>query len=253
MSGSARQWVDVNGARLRYDHRRGTAGTIVLLHHMGGALESYDALLPGLGGHWSTLRYDQRGAGLSDKISGSLSIDTAAADLEALLDALSIDDPVVLVGTAVGAAVAIRFATRYPARTKALALLAPSTGLIAERRAVTLERIAQLEARALAAQHDDLGSSGNGSQVGDLASQAATWRMLIGLDLRADLAAIGCPTLVVAGTRDVDRPPGHVSEVAGKIAAARLLVLDTGHIMAVETPDLVATALVTFLDEIGFR
>ncbi|WP_274630602.1 alpha/beta fold hydrolase [Arvimicrobium flavum] len=248
------QWLEANGARFRYDHRRRSAGTIVFLHEMGGTLESYDALVEKIGGRWSMLRYDQRGAGFSSRFSGPLSVDGPAGDLEALLDALSIDKPVAVVGAAVGAAVAIRFATRCPARTSALVLLAPSTCLLPERRTATLEKIARLEREALLA---DGGGEPTSFDAGppprDAASYAATWRMLAELDLEADLASIACPTLVVAGLNDVDRPSAHVAEVAGKIPGARLATLGAGHVMAVDAPDLVAATLTAFLDGAGFK
>ncbi|WP_448956309.1 alpha/beta fold hydrolase [Labrys neptuniae] len=245
-------WIEANGARLHYEYDRRDAGTIVLVHEMGGSQDSYAALAGLLGTRWSVLRYDQRGAGLSDRIAGPLAIDTPALDLAALLEKLAITGPVAVVGAAVGAAVAIRFAVRWPESVKALALLAPSTGLIPARREATLPKIERLEREA----QSGTGTSANPGErlpAGDPGSRAATWRMLIGLDLQADLASLSCPVLVAAGMRDEDRPPAHVAEVAGKIAGARLITLDAGHVMAKEQPDEVADLLAAFLDEAGFR
>lgn len=240
-------WIDVNGARLFCDHRRGGARTVVLLHEMGGSLESYDAVVAGLGARWSVLRYDQRGAGRSQAPSGPLSIDMATADLDGLLDALSVGRPVALVGTAVGAGVAIGFAARHPEKVAALVLLAPATGLIAKHRAATIEKIEALEA--------DLRQAGRGAGVvGDGAiGRLATWRMLADMDLDADIAALDCPVLVAAGAQDAFRPPDHVAGVAGRIAGARYTLLNTGHVMAIDTPDLVVATVTGFLDEVGFR
>ncbi|WP_048644867.1 alpha/beta fold hydrolase [Nitratireductor soli] len=237
-----RLWIDANGARLCCDHRRGGDRTVVLLHEMGGSLESYDAVVAGLGARWSVLRYDQRGAGRSQAPSGSLSIDMAAADLDGLLDALSIERPVALVGTAVGAGVAIGFAARHPEKVAALVLLAPATGLIAEHRAATIEKIEALE--------EDLR---HGIADNAKSGRLATWRMLADMDLDADIAALDCPVLVAAGTDDAFRPPDHVADVAGRIAGARYTLLNTGHVMAIDTPDLVVATVTGFLDEVGFR
>lgn len=243
------QWIEANGTRLRYEFRRRGSGTLVLVHEMGGRLESFDGLVAGLGEDWSILRYDQRGAGQSDRIAGSLSIDTPAADLASLLDALEIAGPVIVVGAALGASIAIRFAAKWPARAAALVLLAPSTGLIAGNYDATIEKIEILEKSA---QEGTVAQVGNGPRLSDPASSAATWRMLIGLDLTADLAGLSCPVLVAAGTKDTFRPPAHVVEVAARIPGAQSLVLDTGHVMAIETPDLVAATIATFLDNAGF-
>lgn len=243
------QWIEANGARFRYEYRRREAGTLVLLHEMGGRLESFDGLMEGLGERWSILRYDQRGAGQSDRIAGSLNIDTPAADLSGLLDALEITDPVVVVGAALGSSVAIRFAAKWPVRVAALVLLSPSTGLIPGNYAATIEKIELLEKSA---REGIPALASNGARLPDPASSAATWRMLIGLDLAADLARLACPSLVAAGSRDTFRPPAHVAEVAARIPGAQSLVLDTGHVMAIETPDLVAATIASFLDSAGF-
>lgn len=252
------QWVEANGVQLRYDYCQRRAPTVVLVHEMGGTLESYDAIVPALARKWGVLRYDQRGAGLSEKINGSLSIDTPADDLAALLDALAIAEPVAVVGCAVGAAVAVRFAARHAARVDALVLLAPATSLAEERRPTALKTIEAIEQSGIRATFETAAPAQRGRyetlrMIADPRSLAATWRMLVHLDLEEDLAALSCPTLVAAGQRDTARPPEWVAGVAGKIPNARLLTLDTGHVMAIDTPELIVATLTDFLSEVGFR
>jgi 3-oxoadipate enol-lactonase len=85
----------------------------------------------------------------------------------------------------------------------------------------------------------------------DPASYAAIYRMLVGTDLQAELAHIACPVLVLGGALDRVRPPALAEPVARAIPGARYAVLQTGHYMAVETPELVAAAIGDFLDEVG--
>lgn len=251
------RWIEANGVQLRYELQAGPPATIVLLHEMGGMLESWDAVVPLLARCASVLRYDQRGAGLSEKPPGPYAIAQAADDLAALLAALAITGPVAIVGAAVGAAVSAAFAARQPLPVAALALLAPATMLDEAKRARTEQRIATIERlgirRAFA---DETGEPRSRYEelrlAADPAGLAATWRMLAGLDLDADLAAIRCPTLVVAGRQDAARPPEHVAGVAARIAGAELLVLETGHVMAIDTPELVASTLRDFLARSGF-
>ena len=244
MASEEHRWIEVNGARLRYDLRRGD-NTIVLLHEMGGTLESFDALLPHLREGYGMLRYDQRGAGLSSNAAAPLAIDTPADDLAALLDALSIERPVAVIGAAVGAAVAIRFAARFPQRVAALVLLAPATGVAPARRAATLEKIEQLE------RHGTPTALGGAIRL-DAISYGATYRMLLQLDLAADLPRVDAPTLAMAGTRDSFRPPPDVAAIACAIAGARFVALETGHVMAVESPGPVAAEVTAFLAQAGF-
>ena len=51
------------------------------MHEMGGTLDSWDAVAPALAETYRVLRYDQRGAGLSEKVRQPYSNDTAVDDL----------------------------------------------------------------------------------------------------------------------------------------------------------------------------
>ncbi|MGX1789172.1 alpha/beta fold hydrolase [Bosea sp. NPDC055332] len=251
------RWIEANGVQLRYALEPGPPATIVLLHEMGGMLESWDAVVPLLTPIASVLRYDQRGAGLSEKPPGPYTVAQAADDLAALLAALAITEPVAVVGAAVGSAVAATFAVRHPQAIAALALLAPATVLDETKRARTEQRIAAIERLGIRQAFADEAEKPRSRYeelrlAADPAGLAATWRMLAGLDLDADLAAIRCPTLVAAGRHDAARPPKHVASVAAKITGADFLVLETGHVMATDTPELTASTLRDFLARTGF-
>lgn len=73
---------------------------------------------------------------MSQKVRGQLGIDTMTDDITALLDALGIAGKVALAGVAVGGAIALHFAARYPERTSAVAVGSPATGAAPDRRAV---------------------------------------------------------------------------------------------------------------------
>jgi pimeloyl-ACP methyl ester carboxylesterase len=67
-------------------------------------------------------------------------------------------------------------------------------------------------------------------------------------DSRAGLAAISCPTLVVAGAEDEVTVPGHAAEIADRVPRARLTVIpDCGHLSTLERPAAVTEALVGWL------
>jgi 3-oxoadipate enol-lactonase len=257
-------WIEANGAALRYDISGTGPHTIVLVHEMGGTLESWTDVVPLLTAKgYRTLTYDTRGAGLSEKARSPLSIDTMADDAAGLLDALGIEAKVAIAGIAVGGAIAIRFAARHAARTAALVAMSPATGIAPERRTAALAMVEAIERDGMRPGMD--GSLGptyppemrtdadrfrtvRAQRLGnDPASYAAVYRMLAGLDMSADLARIACPTLVLAGRRDGLRPPALVESVARSIPGARFAVLDTAHFMAWQTPEAVADALTDFL------
>src|SRR5450631_750065 len=143
-------FIELNGVSLRYELSGSGERTIVLVHEMGGSLESWDDVAPRFAQSRRVLRYDTRGAGMSQKVRGQLGIDTMADDITALLDALGIAGKVALTGVAVGGAIALHFAARYPERTSAVAVGSPATAIEPERRAAVLERVAKLEAAGMA-------------------------------------------------------------------------------------------------------
>ncbi len=67
-------------------------------------------------------------------------------------------------------------------------------------------------------------------------------------DSRPGLAAIGCPTLVLVGEQDALTPPDRAAEIAAAISDVRRVVVpDCGHLSALEQPEAVTHALVSFL------
>ena len=260
-------WIEVNGAALRYELTGSGATTLVLVHEMGGTLESWEGVLPAVSPGRRVLRYDTRGAGLSEKIKGSISFDTMVDDLAALLDALGIADRVVLAGVAVGAGIALHFAARHPARVAGVVAMAPATGVAPDRRAATLARADAME-RDGPRPGAEAGFAGSYPEIvrrdgevfrrfrarwlgNDPASYAAIYRMLAAGTVTEELPSIACPVLMMAGQHDALRPPALIEPLARTMPNATFRAIDSAHYMAVQTPDLVAAAMVEFLTRIG--
>lgn len=63
-------------------------------------------------------------------------------------------------------------------------------------------------------------------------------------DSRDDLAAIGCPTLLLSGRQDPIVPPAAVAAMAKEIEDARAIVIEAcGHLSPLERPEAVTKAL----------
>ena len=60
-------WMDANGISIHFE-LGGKGPSVVLLHEMGGTLDSWDGIAPALAREYRILRYDQRGSGLSEKV-----------------------------------------------------------------------------------------------------------------------------------------------------------------------------------------
>jgi len=259
-------FAEVKGTALRYDLSGSGASTLVLIHEMGGTLESWDFVAPQLSAKRRILRYDTRGAGLSQKVRGTLTIDNMVDDLVALVDTLGIAGKIALAGVAVGGAIALHTAVRFPQRVAAVIASSPAIGIAADRRPAVLIRVEKMEREGLHAVLDTLDHGYPPELRGDaqrFASFRARWlgtdpvsfgaiyRMLIGMDLQAELSRVACPVLVIAGALDRVRPPPLVEPVARAISGARYAVLETGHYAPVQTPEIYARTIGEFLDAVG--
>jgi 3-oxoadipate enol-lactonase len=256
-------FIELDGVALRYELSGKGERTLVLVHEMGGSLESWDEVVPRFTESRRVLRYDTRGAGLSQKVRGELGLDTMADDIAALLDALGIAGQVALAGIAVGGAIALHFAARFPGRTSAVMVGSPATGIAPDRRAAALERLARIEAGGMAVAVENAMLNGYAPELrGDIkrferfqarwlgndpASYATIWRMLAGADMQDELTRLRCPVLVIGGSLDRVRPPALAQEIANAIPGARYVEVRTGHYMAVQTPDLISDCIDEFL------
>jgi len=260
-------WVQANGTWLRFAEDGAGDATVILIHEMGGTLDSWDEVVPHVADNYRVLRYDMRGFGLSQKIFGRYTVDDAISDLVGFIDAMGVRGPLALVGGAVGAGVAMRVAAMLPGRVSALIALAPATEIAAERQAgakAMPARIAELGIRHLVDNQIAPGSypehlRDNPERVRrfhaqqssmDPESFAATFTMLLEAEYLPYLGSIACPTLVIAGEFDKVRTPATVEPVAQAIPGARFEVIPSGHFMAVQTPDLVGRKVAAFLAEI---
>lgn len=254
-------WIEINGSVLRYQLRRVAEprATLVLIHEMGGSLESWDRHFAELPADMQVLRYDTRSAGLSEKVLGELHIDSHVADLAALLDALDIPGPVALAGVAVGAAIAIRFAACHPQRSSHLIGMAPACGVADAAREATRARAAALRQEGLRELIPALlektwpAPLRSDAEVfatyrlrwlaADPEGFAATFAMLADLNLEADLPRLPARTLLVAGEYDGLRPPQEIDRLAGFSAHIEALPVASGHFMPVQSPRLVLALL----------
>lgn len=256
-------WTEINGVSLRYELAGHGTETVVFVHELGGSLESWDETLPAFQSDFRTLRYDQRGFGLSEKVGGTLALEDMLTDLAGLLDAVGIRERCHLVGSALGAGIAAAFAVKYPSRVDRLVLQSLVTHSNAQLRPHMAARAAEVEQSGMRPQ---VKTSFDRSYpevlrsdrvrferfrlrwvANDPQSFAAINRMLLDMDLVKELGRIACPTLVIGCAHDVMRTPAMVRELATMIPGARFVEADSGHFMHVQSPDLFAGLVLPFL------
>lgn len=118
--------IKVNGIELYYE-KTGSGPNLVLIEGLGVATWLWEKQTPEFSKHFTTLVFDNRGAGKSDKPVGPYMIGLMADDLAGLLDSLHIAKTHVL-GVSMGGFIAQSFALRYPQKVDRLVLVATSAG-----------------------------------------------------------------------------------------------------------------------------
>lgn len=255
-------WIEANGLSFHYK-LEGTSGpTVVLLHELGGSLESWDKVAPGLAARFRVFRYDQRGFGLSEKIRHSYGLEQLVDDFEALVGELKLAPALHIVCVAAASTQALTFLERRPGAVGSLVLCNPAPGVDASRAeqlenvAAQAERegmrsiLATMLARSYPPELSDRETyeTYRGRYIAnDPVGFALAFRVLARTDKRGSLPGVACPTLVVSGRQDNVRPVAVTEEIAGKIPGARFEVIDAGHMMPVTGPDALLKLLLDFL------
>lgn len=252
-------FATIGGQSLRYEWRPGDGMPLVLIHEMGGTLDSWSLVRDRLPGR-ASLAMDLRGFGLSEKPTRDISMKDHVADVIGLMDHLEIDRAHIA-GCAVGGGIAIAVAHQLGVRATHLTAMAPATGVPPERRDGVLGLAAMLETRGMrgfleADTIPDAWPDGIFDREGagfalfratqlstPPASIAATYRMLADLNLETELAQLPCPATFAAGRHDKARRPELVRDIANQVQGARFQILETGHFMALQSPDLVGQLL----------
>ncbi len=245
-------YIEANDISMRYELTGEAGPPCVLIHEMGGTLETWDRVVPLIQQGRRVLRYDLRNCGGSETRGEIGSFDVLVEDLSALLDAVAPDQPVVLAGCAIGAAVALRFAAAHPERAAGLLLSSPALGVPVRHRDVTLNRARLAERDGMRAIVDDLLDAAYPAAVrrdGEVFhwfrsrllgvhpnSFATVSRLLASTEPDFDADRIACPTIVAGGRHDRLRPPESSEAVARRIAGAEFKVLDCGHYLPVQSP-----------------
>jgi len=260
------QWLEIQGASLRYQFISPCARhqVAVLIHEIGGALESWDDVVPILSPHMALLRYDQRGFGMSEKAE-SLNLDQVCDDLLGLLDALEILQPVHLVGTALGGGIALAFALRHPTRVARIVAASPALGRAAgsdtsdlQTRAtrVRAEGMRSITDTSLARSwpeslrvHDPLRFARYRLRWLSNAPQGlAAVSLLAGsFHLLPDLPRINAPTRILGCLHDSIITPTACREMADALPRAEYVEIDSGHFSSVQHPDRFAVPTLEFL------
>ena len=263
----------VNGCRLWYE----VAGSGDFLVQIGGAVsahEGYSTITERMREHFAVIDYDHRGYGLSERPESGYSLEVWADDLAGLLEAIGVERTHVH-GGSMGGFIATKFAARYPERVDRLVisgavakcdrmartqfelwkLIARAYGVESE--ALALELTTKAFSRAfLDTCEDDLLAEMREVTARNVTTDVfcAGCDAMIETDVRAELARITAPTLVLVGSEDcltpLDTGPDGAGgrAIAEGIPGARLHVFEgCGHGNLIERVDESIRVIVDFL------
>ncbi len=119
--------IEFEHFRMAYDDF-GQGRPLVVVHGFPLSRAIWGAQVAQLSAHYRVIAPDLRGHGDSEATPGPYSMELLADDILALLEALQIDQPIVLGGLSMGGYVAMAFARRYPERLAGLLLTATRAG-----------------------------------------------------------------------------------------------------------------------------
>ncbi|RMF75041.1 MAG: alpha/beta fold hydrolase [Acidobacteria bacterium] len=251
----------------------GEGDTVIFLN--GGMMTwaGWDPVAERLGGRWRRLRFDFRGQLLTPG-PAPCSLDGHARDAVELLDACGIERAHVI-GTSFGGAIGIVLAARHPARVRSLVAVTTTdvtTPELArgldELRRLAREILAGADRRAYVERlvrgvYSERFRRDHADEIAAVAARVAQlparWfegllgilDALDGLDLRPELPAIACPTLVIHAARDALMTRERSQAIAGAIPRARWLEHpESGHALVAEDPAWLADACREFLTQV---
>lgn len=232
---------------------------LLFLHGAGSNAHTWHHQLAHVDAAHSAVALDFPGHGRSGGTEGLPDLDAHVRCLAAFADALRLR-PAVLVGRAMGGAVALAFALAHPARVRALVLVATPTAFAIPQasldvwRDVTLGRATQPFAMNLFSPAVDMAVVRECFMEQVKTDPRVRYTDLLacnGVDFSDRLAAVRVPTLVITGRDDHFAPPQQAEALQRGIAGARLVVIDgAGHMLTSEQPAAFNAALDRFLSEL---
>ena len=212
--------------------------------------------------------HDFRGQLLSSKPDKPWTLEDHSKDLKALLDHLGIDS-CHIIGTSYGGEVGMLFAAAWPERVRSLTVIASVSELGPDTERTVLDwRRAALEApmslyrtmlpttfspEFLAANPALIEQGEERLKACDenfFRAFASLIDAFCELDITPLLSKISCPALIIAGEKDLLKPPRYSRIIADGIGESELLVAPgAGHAVVLEQPEWTNRKLIGFMGQ----
>jgi 3-oxoadipate enol-lactonase len=247
----------INDAELHYDDTGPGPETIVFIHGLMLASESYAAQREAFRDRYRVITFDLRGQGRSEKTAERLDLDSLAEDTVALVARLGLHK-VHLVGFSMGSFIAMRVAARHPGLVRSLTLIGPSADAEEPQNLPRYARLIRFVRwfgpRWIAPQLMRILFGDTYLQAAESADERERWlRYLKALPrelhraaaasasrhaITGELSSIVAPTLVVSGEEDRPISPQRAFSVHERIAGSTFVAFArTGHAVMIERAD----------------
>lgn len=260
------QTIDVKGIPLSVEVR-GAGPAIVLVHGYPLDHTMWRHQIDALSASYQVIAPDLRGFGQSQVSPGAVTMQRFADDLAAILDALTVREPVTLCGLSMGGYIAFGFALGHSHRLAKLVLCdtksAADTPEAAQTRRDTAQKVLAEGSQAIVdGMVPKLFAPSTIEHQPDVV--AATRKVMLGTkpegiaaalrgmaerpDVTSELSRIRVPTLVVCGEHDVITPLEEMRRMAERLPQGTFISIpDAGHLAPLEKPADVNAALLAFL------
>lgn len=259
------KFIHANGIVLHYKEEGNAAGVpLVFINSLGTDFRTWDDVVPYFAADYRIIRHDKRGHGSSDCPPPPYAIRDHATDLADLLDALNVEQAI-LVGISVGGMIALDFAAQHPNRVQRLVLCdtAPKIGTPD----MWNERIDTIRQHGMAHLGDailarwfapDFGMKHPDAYSGyynmltriPVDGYTGTCEALRDADLWSHVEQITVPTLVLCGAEDLGTTPEMAHQLADALPNGTCqIIAGAGHLPCIEQPDVMAQKIAHFLTE----
>ena len=265
-------FVKVGAAQIYYE-TAGTGTPFVMIHAGVADSRQWNNEFEFFARNYQVLRYDMRGYGKSEPVEGDFS---HMSDLDSILDALGLDEPMLLMGCSMGGGLAMDFAFSQPSSVEALIMVGsapsgleldvPALAKFAEAEkafdAGDLDRVAELETqiwfdgtgrtpeqvnqkmRALAYDMDRKALAYEARKLGKRLpnSERPAFDRLAGLSI---------PVLVIVGSHDTPYILAAADYMEEKIPSVRTAKIeDAAHLPNMDHPEEFRAIVADFLESL---
>ena len=275
------QYAEVNGIKICYEIA-GEGEPLLLVHGFGAKKENWIATFPELSKHFKVIRFDNRGAGRSDRPKGDYTMELFADDISSLMDFLDIKKANII-GWSLGGMIVQNFVLKYPEKVNKMILINSNHGFPDESGPIVYKNMRLDEQKSKKVDHvkawwDSTRTSYhikfrkemeanpskkwyglwsaeeriaesiiNPATAEDIEMQAAALKTHNTFNR---LKTIQNPSLILAASHDRLTPRSSMEEIHNQLPNSKFIVIDkAGHSSPLEKAPEVNQAIIDFLKE----